>query len=269
MKFLRNFYLTQPITHAIMPCTLEELPHKNTFMTRLLSIFLISGLLLLLPIGKVFADVSCQTIYGGGQNCVTTGNILVNKRVLRPSIQKAISPDDCKSQEFVDNLGTNDPFGPNQLVTFQICLTNTGGTTIQQTEVKDTLPSFVTFVSGPGNFDNNTKALTFTTDNLAPNQTRPFIFQAKVIDNSGLPEGVTCVINQVMATTNNGQMSQDNAQFCIQKGVGKGFPVFPPPQITTTPSTGPELIPLISLLPGGALGWILRRKSNKFQGGEK
>ena len=212
-----------------------------------------------------FADVNCQPVYGGGQNCITTGTILVNKTVQNP-----------QTGQFVDNLGTNDPrFSAGQAVNFQITLTNTGSTTIPQTAVKDTFPGFVDFTSGNGSFDSNTKTLTFTTDNLNPGETRTFSISGKVIDAKGLPDGVTCVVNQATATTNTGQMSQDNAQFCIQKQAVTtttkgGLPVLPPPSVTTTPPTGPELLPLIGLLPAGLSGFFLRKKSRiDFKGGEK
>ncbi len=218
-----------------------------------------------LMFGKAaFADVTCQPVYGGGQNCITTGTILVNKKVQNP-----------QTGEFVDNLGTNDPrFSPGQAVNFQITLSNTGSTVIAQTAVKDTFPGFVDFTSGNGSFDSNTKTLTFTTDNLNPGETRTFSVSGKVIDAKGLPDGVTCVVNQVTATTNTDQMSQDNAQFCIQKQAVTtttkgGLPVLPPPTVTTTPPTGPEFLSLIGLIPAGLSGFFLRKKSKvDFKGGE-
>lgn len=238
----------------------------------MLKYFYLSLISLLVPlflVGTVFADVVCQPIYGGGQTCVTTGNILVNKKVCKPEVK-----DECKAErgDFVENFGTNTPFSANQIVTFQILVKNTGGNVIQQTSIRDTFPGFVSFVSGNGIFDNNTKTLTFTTDNLAPNEERPFIIKGRTSDLKDLPDGVTCVVNQAIATTNAGQMSQDNSQFCIQKTqitTKGGLPVFPSPKITTTPPTGPELIPLIGLLPAGIGGWFLRRKSILKRGGEK
>ena len=231
-------------------------------MFKIISLISISALLLFLSVGNVFADVSCQPIYGGGQTCVTTGNISVSKKVQNP-----------QTGQFVSNLTVNDPqFGPGDTITFKIFLTNTGGSTISQTKVVDTLPSFVSFMSGPGNFDPNTKNLTFTVDNLNAGETRDVAtIQAQVIDAKGLPDGVTCEPNSASATTNTGQISQATSVFCIQKTVTTkgGLPVFPPSQVTTTPPTGPELIPLISLLPGGLAGFFLRKKSNKLQGGEK
>lgn len=223
---------------------------------------LISFFVSLFLVGKVFADVQCQPVYGGGQNCITTGHITLNKKVQDP-----------RTSQFVDNLGTGDSrFAQSQSVTFQLILTNTSSASIQNVTLKDIFPGFVSFVSGPGSFDINTKTLTFTTDNLGPGETRTFTLQGKISEAKDLPEGITCVVNQATATTNIGQMGQDNAQLCIEKGLTKGgLPVFPPPKVVTTPPTGPELIPLISLLPGGLAGWFLRKKSsiNRMRGGER
>lgn len=216
-------------------------------MTKLFSIFLISAFVFLFSTGIAFASVSCQPVYGGGQTCVTTGNIQVTKTVQNPHT-----------------------FAPGELVTFNISVTNTGGAIIQQVAIRDLFPpNSSIFVSGPGIFDANAKTLTFTTDNLAPNETRNFAIVAKVTDANQLQSGRFCLLNQVTATANTGQMSQNNAQVCVEKPQGTtkgGFPVFPPPKVVATPSTGPELIPLVGLLPAGLFGWFLRKKSQVFAG---
>lgn len=228
------------------------------------------SLVLLLPLlfftRSAFADVVCQPVYGGGQTCVTTGNVQVNKKVQNP-----------QTGQFVDNLNATDPrFTAGQIVTFQITLTNTGSTTIQQVAVRDVFPSFLTFQSGPGSFDANARTLTFTTDLLGPGEVRNFTITGTILDAKGLPDGINCVVNQVTATTNTGQMSQDNTQFCIQKAVTTtkgGLPIVSPSPMPTTPPTGPEALAWFALLPGGAMGWLLRKKSQfldqKKEGGEK
>lgn len=233
-------------------------------MRKILALF-VSILLFASSAGFVFADVSCQPVYGGGQNCITIGNLSVNKKVQNPA-----------TGAFVDNMGTNDThFTASQTVNFQVSITNTGNTAISQTTVRDIFPNLVNFNSGSGNFDSNTKTLAFTLDNLNPSETRNFAIQGKVVDANSLPQGVTCVVNQVTATANTGQMSQDSSQFCIERQVATtttkgGLPVLPAPKVTTTPPTGPELIPLIGLLPAGLSGWFLRKKSKfNFKGGEK
>src|SRR3989344_1052804 len=116
----------------------------------ILSLFLSSVLFFAVSV-SANADSSCQPIYGGGETCVQVGNVFVNKTVQNP-----------QSNSFVDNLGVNDPkYSPSSNVTFHITVTNNGGNTISKITVKDILPQFVNFVSGPGSFDSNSKTLTF------------------------------------------------------------------------------------------------------------
>lgn len=221
-------------------------------MKKILGLVIFLASVLFLSDGA-FAQVVCQPIYGGGQTCVTVGNIAVRKLVSHP-----------QTGTFVENLGINDPkFSPNQNVTFQIVVTNSTGSTINRAVVRDVLPQFVNFVSGPGTFDQNTKTLTFEVANLLPNESRSFTLQGKVVAENQLSQNITCVVNQVTVTADSMQ-AQDNAQLCIQKpqAVTKGgLPVAPPPKVTVTPPTGPEMLPLIGLLPAGIGGWFLRRFS--------
>lgn len=215
------------------------------------------------------ADVTCTPIYGGGQTCVQTGNVLINKTVAN-----------SQTGAFVDNLGVNDPkYSPDSTVTFQLTVTNTGGTALSRITVRDILPQYVNFNAGAGSFDSNTRTLSFDTANLNPNESRTFVISAKVVPANQLPanQDVTCVVNQTTATAEN-QTSQDNAQFCIQKQVVAGaapqvtpgvppvtkggLKVFAPPQAVTTPPTGPEALALIALLPTGALGYFIRKRTN-------
>ncbi len=231
-----------------------------------LSVFALATFALMASVQGVRADTACQPIYGGGQTCVQVGNVLINKTVQNP-----------QTGSFVDNLNINDPkFAPASSVKFNITVTNTGSSTINKTTVKDTLPGFVSFVSGPGSFDSNTKVLTFDVNDLKAGESKTFTVTAKIVDGGQLPsdQGITCVVNQALATSENGQQSSDNSQFCIQKPVlGEtkgGLKVFPAPAVTTTPATGPEMLPLIGLIPTGVFGFILRKKSYKNrEGGEK
>lgn len=209
-----------------------------------------------------FAAVSCQPIYGGGQTCVQSGNVLINKTVQNPL-----------TGVFVDNLGVNDPhFSPDQTINFQISVTNTGGQTLPRVTVQDVLPKFVQFVSGVGSFDQNANTIAFDVLNLNPNETRTFSLTGKIVPVNQLPadSNVICDITNTAIATVDGQ-TQDIAKFCLQTQqaaavVGTttkgGLKVFPASSATTTPATGPELLPLIGLLPTGAFGFLLRRKSS-------
>jgi len=227
-------------------------------------VFLLTVIFFVFPL-KSFADTSCQSIYGGGQTCTTTGNISVNKTVMNP-----------QTGSMVDNLGINDPrYQPGFITTFQISVTNTGNSNISRINVQDVFPQYVTFSSGPGSFDSNTKTLSFEVDNLAGNETRTFTILGRIVDTSLIPinqGSVVCIVNQATATNidNNSQTSQDNAQFCIEKTVAsaKGFPVYPATNITTTPSTGAESLALFALIPTGITGLFLRKKSIKKEAGK-
>lgn len=200
---------------------------------------------------------TCTPVYGGGQTCVTSGNLVINKTVANP-----------KTNEMVDSLGVNDPkFAPENIVSFRLVVTNNGGTTLSNVEVKDIFPQFVSFTTGMGSFDNNTKTLTFKIDSLNPNESKTFPLQGKIAPASQLPQdqGTVCVVNQATAQAE-GQNSQDNAQFCIEKKVlpaqtKGGKEVFPLPEAQVTPPTGPEALPLLALIPSALAGIFLRRKT--------
>lgn len=206
------------------------------------------------------AEISCQPIYGGGQTCISTENISVNKTVMNP-----------QTNRMVDNLGINDPkYGPGFIVTFQLALTNTSNSVISHIDVKDIIPQFMNFSAGPGNFDQSTKTLTFGVENLNVNETRVFNVLGRIVDTNLLPnsQSIVCVVNQVNAVTNQGATAQDNAQFCIEKDLlitpttpKGGFPVFPPTEVGSAPTTGPEYF--LALIPAGILGLILRKYSTK------
>ncbi len=233
----------------------------------LFSIFSLTVLCLLIAL-PAKADVSCQPIYGGGETCIQVGQVTIAKTVQNPT-----------TGSFVNNLGVNDPkFSPASTVTFHLTVTNTGGTSISKVDVSDIFPQFVDFVSGAGSFDANTKTLSFEVDNLNAGETRIFTVQGKTASADQFPvsQGITCVVNQATAVSDNGQQSSSNSQFCIQKpvlGTTKGgLQVLPAPSVTTTPPTGPETLPLIGLIPAGLAGFIFRKKSYKnivMSGGEK
>lgn len=224
---------------------------------------------LLFPL-KSFADTSCQPIYGGGQSCVTTNNIVVNKTVLNP-----------QTNQFVDNLSINDPkYQPGFVTNFKISITNTGNNNISKVDVKDIFPQYVSFGSGAGTFDSNSNTLSFSVTNLAPNETRTFGIVGRIFDTDQIPVAsgsVVCVVNQAIAMINNASVSQDNAQLCIEKTLAAktfvttatkgGFPVLSPVLTTSSPKTGPEALALFAMIPTGLAGWFLRKHSIKKEAG--
>jgi uncharacterized repeat protein (TIGR01451 family) len=210
---------------------------------------------------KAYAD--CQPIYGGGQTC-TSNNFTINKLVQMPN-----------GSNFVDNLGFNDPrFSPSQIVKYQLIVTNTGNSTIPTLNITDNFPQYINYVSGTGNYDANSKTLTFTISNLGAGQNQTVNLQAQIADSKTVPAGVVCdqngtnfVTNRVAAADTNGASANDTAQICIQNSTA----VLPAATVRTTPATGPEMIPLLLLFPGALGGLFLRKKSKKsiIEGGDK
>ncbi len=227
-------------------------------MKKILFLLLILGILSLFH-GKAYAD--CQPIYGGGQTCVSY-NFTINKVVQVPG---------KSGGNYVDNLTINDPrYSPSQTVNYQLIVTNTGNETIPTLNITDHFPQYISFVSGAGSYDKNSKTLTFTLNNLGAGQSQTIKLQAKTADSKTVPIGVFCndtTTNRVTAIDSNGISDNDSSQVCIQNSTA----VLPATTVKTTPATGPELLPLALLLPGGLGGLILRKKSKefKFKGGEK
>ena len=218
-------------------------------------------------VSPAFAD--CQPLYGGGQSCVTNFSFTINKLVQVPG---------KGGGQYVDNLSINDPkYSPSQNVNYQIVVTNTGSQTIPTLNVTDAFPQFITFVSGVGNYNKSTNTLNFTISNLEAGKSVTYTLTAKTADANKLPnEGVICderVKNNVKGTDNNGGSDSDSSQLCVQKNVlgATPPPVLPAPKIVTTPATGAEMLPLLTLIPGALGGLMLRKKSKniKVEGGEK
>lgn len=188
-------------------------------------------------------SVSANGQYGqyGQYGGVGPGIVAVDKYVRHPL-----------TGDYVDNLGLADgKYRPEQTVFFRITVKNTGGTTLETVRVEDYLPEYVTFVAG-GSYDAKTRIVRVEHTNLAPQETRTFDMQVKVLPIVKLPsaKAVVCPVNKVAAYTNE-LRDEDTAQFCIEK-------VAPAP---VTPKTGDPMSLVLALgaLPAAFAGWKLRR----------
>lgn len=225
-------------------------------------------LISLLAVGLLFANITpsaiasgesnCQVVYGGGETCNPQIKFTINKMVQKPG---------KGGGDFVDNLTLNDPrFSGNQNVNFKIVIENTGNTKITDLSVVDTFPSLVTFVAGSGSFDKNNNTLSFTIGSLEAGKKVEYIITGKTFEEKNLPnnQAVTCVVNNVKAKDSSGSEATDSSQLCIEKNVLGAVPTpqvfvqIPPKSI---PATGPEMLPLLGLIPAGITGFYLRRKS--------
>jgi uncharacterized repeat protein (TIGR01451 family) len=211
---------------------------------------------------------SCHPIYGGGENCISTGSIEINKTVQNP-----------KDSKFVENLGQNDPkYSPGQNIQFQITVKNSSGNNINNITIKDNLPRYVNCdFSGIGVCDNSNRVITININTLNRNEAHTMIIKGKIatLDKMQNEPQTFCLINQAKAIQGK-QSIQDNAQFCIQNNpkptpiptqppasttTKGGKQVFPASTTQTTPKTGPEALSLASLLSLAAAGFWLRRKT--------
>lgn len=194
--------------------------------------------------GGPYGESGCVPVYGGGVNCPKSGQVLIDKLVQNPS-----------TGIFVDNLGPSDPkYKPQQVVTFRLIVKNSGDQKLESVTVKDTLPQFVDFMTGPGNFDKNSHVLTFTVNNLAGGESQTFEIKGRTSHPAVLPESknIVCPVNTVDASAGD-QKDHDEAQFCIEKK--QAVPV--------VPKAGPEGVLLTLAGFGSALiaGLKLRKKS--------
>lgn len=180
---------------------------------------------------------ACSPIYGGGITC--SQNLLsIEKRVLNP-----------KTNLFVHNLGMSDPkYHGNDLVPFQITITNNSNSTIRTVVVKDHLPGQLTYNDGPGSFDPKTGFATFTVNNLAPHHSQTFTMNTHIVSQEKFTQDTFCIDNQVTATPSNGGIVDDSSQLCLEK-------------ITSTPSTGANSWAIFSLIPLAFVGLKLKKLS--------
>lgn len=222
--------------------------------------------LTLLTTGVAVADVkNCKPIYGGGQTCVQAKDFTLDKRIQNP-----------KTEQFVDNLAKSDPnYNAESTITFALTVKNISKNALSNMTITDTLPKYLEFVSGQGNYDKAKHTLTFPIASLAVSEEKTFIVKAKVAKAETLPntDDVICMANLVQAQVKS-EISADNAQFCVQKAVSAnptkapvkqpattkgGLPVMTEPKSQTTPATGPESFSLLALIPTGISGFLLRR----------
>ena len=178
---------------------------KNTLLVAGLSIGFFA--LTALP---VYA--SCTNSYGTTVEC-PSNNLVVNKKVRHP----------VNMNLFVENLTSNDTaYSPADTVEYDIAVSNTSNVDYSEVTVSDTLPSYLTFVAGPGSYNASTKVLTYVLPDLKAGTTVHTRFTAKVAESSAFPAAneLTCDIkNYVKATGPDGKTSEDTASLCVQTKV--------------------------------------------------
>ena len=150
--------------------------------------------------------------------------IVVDKMVQKPG-----------TSEYVDNLSVSDPrFAPNSDVWFKVKIKNTSTIKLVGTEVKDTIPSYLDPMEGPGSYDSSTRTITWNAGDFDIDEEKVFYLKMKVLSQDNLPadKGLFCVTNFVKANSSNAY-DDDTSQICIEKQVAAGT--------VQVPSAGPEM----------------------------
>lgn len=246
--------MTGEVSTAIMPNSLTM--KKKLFALTLISLML-SQAATSYAAGTTSGQSNCQVVYGGGEVCQEKIQFTIDKTVQRPT----------KGGDFVDNLSINDSrFQSGNNVSFKIVITNTGDKTIEKLDVIDTLPQYMTFVSGVGKYDSATNIVTYTITDLKKGETNEQTLVVKVADSSKLPvnQGITCLTNNAKATDNNGLVANDASAFCVEKQIITSKPtpaVFESVPVKKIPETGPEMLSLLALIPAGLAGIAIRKKT--------
>lgn len=202
---------------------------------------------------SVYADYGTYGAYG---STAPSESILIDKLVALPN--GATTKGGTTTYTYVDNLSSNDKrFSPGQEVTFKIKVKNTSSRTLNVVKVKDTLPAYLTFVSG----NDTVSAGSFTSG-----QEKEFIVKARVASQDKLPtdKSIICVANKATAyevvSTSKGGVDQqgltdeDTAQFCIEKQVQN---------VTNVPKAGPEMgFGIVALeMAGLGFGMLIKKRA--------
>jgi len=185
---------------------------KNIVLSLVSGLAFIAGFAFLAR--PIYADM-CTTQYGGETTCQPS-DLTVNKQVRNNS-----------TNVFVENLSASDPtFAPGSDVLYRLIIKNSSGETFNPVNVKDVLPGYLTFVSGPGTYDKNTNTLTFSLQNLIAGETRTVDIMARVVATDYFNgKSFVCVTNYAEVKALNppageaGRFDSDTAQICLQNNV--------------------------------------------------
>jgi len=205
------------------------------------SLFAIVFLSIIYYLSSIISPVAADCVgqYGQyGQPC-NSYSIVVDKMVGKPGTST-----DSNSYTYVDNLSVSDPrFKPDQVVFFKIKVKNTSTTKLVGMEVRDTVPSYLEPLEGPGTFNVSDRTITWNAGDFEVDEEKTYVLKMRVYSQANLPsdKGLFCVTNFVKANSSNAY-DEDTAQLCIEKTVSA----------PAVPKTGPEFGLL--LLAGNALG---------------
>ncbi len=201
----------------------------------------------------VMAGSSQYGQYDGG---TPNYSIIVDKMVMTGNQTKG------GQEVYVDNLSPSDPrFAPGAQVTFQVKVKNTSDSTLKNIQVKDILPTWVDAIEGPGEYDANSRTISWTYPELKSGEGKmeKIIVQIKPQDQLPADQGLMCMNNKATAKSDT-VYDEDTAQFCLEKQVTLTTKGGQP--IKTTPDAGAPLLAFGALnMLGLGAGLYLRKKA--------
>ncbi|MBP9691077.1 DUF11 domain-containing protein [Candidatus Woesebacteria bacterium] len=191
--------------------------------------------------------------YGGG---APSYSIMVDKMVSTGQKSKG------GQAVYVDNLSPSDPrFAPGTQVQFQIKVKNTSNVTITNVAVQDVLPEYVDAVEGPGDYNPQTRIISWTYPELKSGEEKieRVIVQIKTQADLPADKGLMCMNNKVVTTAGNAS-DEDTSQFCVEKTVTLTTKGGQP--VKTTPEAGAPLLVFGALNLAALAGGIFLKKRN-------
>lgn len=149
------------------------------------------------------------------------------------------------------------PFMPTQTVEYKIMYRNNGNVDLHNVVIKDRLPQYLDWKSGPGSYDSNTKTLTYNVGDLPKDSGwKEITFEAKIVDEDALPrDSYVCQDNLTWIEVDGEVKDRDTAKMCVK--LGEVLPA-------ELPKAGAEKTVALIVLSGAMLsgGLLLRRKAS-------
>lgn len=132
--------------------------------------------------------------------------LIVDKRIKTTSVEN-----------WQDNLPASQIVLKNSdIVEFEIVVKNTGDETLNNIDVWDNLPSYLKFIFGPANPQENGKDINWKIDRLNPGEERAFQIRTQIEGaDTASSNGNFCLMNKVSARADTGEYDEDTASFCL------------------------------------------------------
>jgi uncharacterized repeat protein (TIGR01451 family) len=180
--------------------------------------------------------------------------IKVNAESYSDNNQKMISIDkkvrSIHDSSYVDNIASSTKvFYQDDVIEFQIKVTNTGDNTLKNIKVTDQLPPFLKLIFYPGTYDSANNKIDWTIDQLNAGNSQDFLVRAKIDQVKD--------VKTLTKETNTSSVSvdelgaKDDASYFIAAGGG-----------VSIPNTGDTSLPIKTgiVITLGLAGFLVRKK---------